>query len=214
MPLRAYAIMAPGGPDLRAYRGEHMSTVADAVCRLWWRRFFIVLAILAVIAVIAVLTSARFGAARVALTPPRLPEPIDVKDQVRIGGQTWADEQANQFHHEAQGTHTLPIPLSWFLALESPLNHPIALPFAKRGRFADDSYLLRFGFISSPKDPNNNKYGLPIGFSYSPFQSIRGLSHQDTSVGFTCAACHTGQLIYRTTLYRRRRPGRRPISAN
>ena len=177
-----------------------MSTVAGAVCRLWWRRFLVLLAIIAVIAVIAVLTSPQFGAFKVALTPPRLPDPIAVSEQVRLGDQSWSDGQANQFHHEAQGTHTLPIPLSWFLALEAPLNYPLALPFAKRGRFADNSYLLRFGFISSAKSPNN-EYGLPIGFSYSPFQSIKGLPRQETSVGLTCAACHTGQLVYKDKRY-------------
>jgi mono/diheme cytochrome c family protein len=172
-----------------------MSTVAGAVFRLWWRRFLVVVAIIAVIAVIAVLTSPQFGAVVEALTPPRLPETIAATEAAWRGEQGWTAKEADQFHHEAQGTHTLPIPLSWFLALESPLNYPLALPFAKRGRFADNNYLLRFGFIGSAKSPNN-EYGLPIGFSYSPYQTIKGLSHKDTAVGLTCAACHTGQLVY------------------
>jgi hypothetical protein len=176
-----------------------MSTVADAVCRLRWRRFLILLAIIAILAVIAVLTSPQFGAIKEALQPPRLPEPVAVSEQVSLD-QGWSAEDADRFHHEAQGTHTLPIPLSWFLALEAPLNSPFAVPFFKRERFADDRYLLRFGFIKSDKS-QNNQYGLPIGFAYSPFQSIKGLSHKDTAVGLTCAACHTGQLVFNGKRY-------------
>ncbi len=132
-----------------------MSTVAGAVCRLWWRRFLVLLAIIAVIAVIAVLTSPQFGAFKVALTPPRLPDPIAVNEQVWRGDQSWSDGRPINSISRAQGTHTLPIPLSWFLALEEPLNSPLAIPFGKRGRFADNRYLLRFGFIGARADDLN-----------------------------------------------------------
>ncbi|MGY8684389.1 di-heme-cytochrome C peroxidase [Bradyrhizobium sp. UFLA05-153] len=176
-----------------------MSTVAGAVYRLWWRRFLILLAITAVIVVIAVLTSPQVGAIIEALEPPGLPAPVSVSEQVSLD-QGWAPQDADRFHHEAQGTHTLPIPLSWFLALEAPLNSTFAVPFSKRERFADNRYLLRFGFISSAKS-KNNEYGLPIGFAYSPFQSIKGLSRKETAVGLTCAACHTGQLVFKEKRY-------------
>jgi mono/diheme cytochrome c family protein len=176
-----------------------MSTVASAICRLWWRRFLVLLAIIAVAAVIAVLTSPQFGAIVEALEPPGLPEPVSVSEEVSLD-QGWSAEDADRFHHEAQGTHTFPIPLSWFLALEAPLNSPLAIPFFKRERFADNRYLLRFGFIGSAKS-KNNEYGLPIGFAYSPFQSIKGLSRKETSVGLTCAACHTGQLVFKEKRY-------------
>src|SRR5262249_41678100 len=66
--------------------------------------------------------------------------------------------------------------------------------------FVDDRYLLRFGFIRSDVS-KNNPYRLPIGFAYSPYQSIKGLPRKDTSVGLTCAACHTGQLVYNEKRY-------------
>src|SRR5207237_823844 len=148
--------------------GGAMSTVAAAIRRLWWRRFLVVLAIIAVAAVIAVLTSPQLGAIVEALEPPDLPETVSVSEEVSLD-QGWSAEDADRFHHESQGTHTLPIPLSWFLALEAPLNSPFAIPFFKHERFADNRYLLRFGFIRSAKS-KNNEYGLPIGFAYSPFQ--------------------------------------------
>src|SRR5215471_16746284 len=104
-----------------------MSTVAGAVRRLRWRRFLVFLAIIAVVAVIAVLTSPQLGAIIEALEPPSLPEPVSVSEQVSLD-QGWSAKDADRFHHEAQGTHTLPVPLSWFLALEAPLNSPFAVP--------------------------------------------------------------------------------------
>ncbi|MGX1296283.1 cytochrome c5 [Bradyrhizobium ottawaense] len=176
-----------------------MSTVTSAIRRLWWRRFLVLLAIIVVIALIAVMTSSQLGATIEALTPPGLPEPVSASEQVSLD-QGWNAEDADRFHHKAQGTQTLPIPLSWFLALEAPLNSPFAIPFFKRERFSDNRYLLRFGFIESAES-ENNEYGLPIGFAYSPFQSIRGLSRKETAVGLTCAACHTGQLIFKEKRY-------------
>src|SRR5215469_8925394 len=111
-----------------------MSTVADAVGRLWWRRFLVLVAIIAIVAVVAVLTGPQLGALIEALEPPGLPEPVSVSEQVSLD-QGWNANDADRFHHEAQGTHTLPIPLSWFLALEAPLNSPFAIPFFKRERF-------------------------------------------------------------------------------
>ncbi|WLB93348.1 hypothetical protein QIH91_43050 (plasmid) [Bradyrhizobium japonicum USDA 135] len=105
-----------------------------------------------VIALIAVMTSPQLGAIIEALTPPGLPEPVSVSEQVSLD-QGWNAEDADRFHHKAQGTQTLPIPLSWFLALEAPLNSPFAIPFFKRERFADNRYLLRFGFIKSELAP-------------------------------------------------------------
>jgi len=177
-----------------------MSTVAGAVCRLWWRRFLFLVALVALVALIVFLTGPTVGAIIQALTPPVLPQPVAVSEQVWRGDQGWNDKDADRFHHEAQGTHTLPIPLSWFLALEAPLNSPFAVPFFKRERFADNRYLLRFGFIGSEVSPVN-QHGLPIGFAISPYQSVEGISHKETSVGLTCAACHTGQLVYNGKRY-------------
>jgi hypothetical protein len=176
-----------------------MSTVAGAVCRLWWRRFLILVAVGALIALIVFLTGPKVGGIVKTLTPPVLPEPVAASEVWR-DDQSWSREQASEFHHKAQGTHTLPIPLSWFLALEAPLDSPFAVPLFKRERFADNRYLLRFGFIRDEKGPFN-EYGLPIGFSSSPYQTINGLSRKETSVGLTCAACHTGQLVYKDKRY-------------
>jgi hypothetical protein len=177
-----------------------MSTLAYAVRHQWRRRILILLVIVALIFLVGFLTGPQIGGIIEALTPPRLPAPIAVSQQVWRGDQSWTIDQAEKFHFDTQGTRTLPIPLSWFLALEEPLSSPFAIPFAKRGRFADNRYLLRFGFIGADVS-SFNPNGLPIGFATTPYQTIDGLSEKKTAIGLTCAACHTGQLVYQGKRY-------------
>jgi len=177
-----------------------MSRFSEAGRRRSWWRARTLLVIVVVVLVVGVLTSPRIGAVREVLTPPRLPAELAVAAPVPLGDQNWTADQAERFHFESQGTHTLPVPLSWFLALEEPVDSPFMVPFAKRERFADNRYLLRFGFIGAKKSPRNPD-GLPIGFAISPYQTIDGLSRQETAVGLTCAACHTGQLVFKGKRY-------------
>lgn len=106
--------------------------------------------------------------------------------------QNWDDRQRAQFHNVSQGTVTLPIPASWFLALEDPaasLNPKL---------FSDPTYLDRFGFIPSPRDAANNPDGLPVGFARTTTTDPATGARVD-QFGFTCAACHTGRIDYRGT---------------
>ena len=103
--------------------------------------------------------------------------------------QGWDERQWMRFHHTAQGTRLLPY--RWFLALEQPC-------FSLFGcsPFVDKTYLARFGFLESKRDPELNPDDLPIGFTrqedfYDPITNSKY-----PVVGLTCAACHTGQLEY------------------
>jgi hypothetical protein len=177
-----------------------MSTIAGAGRRRWWRRLRNTAILLVLVGVIAILAGPKVGALLEALTPPTLPEPLAVSAPVWRGDQNWTADQADEFHFKSQGTRTLPIPLSWFLALEEPLGSPLAVPFAKRGLFSDNRYLTRFGFIAAQRSQYNPD-GLPIGFAVTPYQSLPGVSQKATAIGLTCAACHTGQLVYGGTRY-------------
>jgi hypothetical protein len=66
---------------------------------------------------------------------------------VRWLEQGWSTEERFWFHHVSQGTSTLPVPYSWFLALEQPELSPLSTP----GLLVDSTYLSRYGFIPSPK---------------------------------------------------------------
>lgn len=115
--------------------------------------------------------------------------------------QNWTAEQREWFHHADQGTQTFGIPYEWFIALEQP-----ALSFAAPGLLSDPIYLDRYGFIPSSTD-DQGKPDLPLGFAHggqaldasgAPFLNPQ-TNAQMTSLGFTCAACHTGRFTYRKT---------------
>jgi hypothetical protein len=105
--------------------------------------------------------------------------------------QNWSAEQRDRYHHESQGTLTLPLPSSWLLALEQPANS------TPGGLFTDPAYLDNFGFIASPRGPRNPD-GLPIGFARTTGFDPRDGRAFDR-VGFTCAACHTARIDYQGT---------------
>ena len=102
--------------------------------------------------------------------------------------QGWTDQQRRAFHNQSQGTLTLPVPTSWFLALQQPedLN-------STAGLISDPTYLAKFGFIPSPTDPVVNPDGLPVGFARTTGMDPRTGQPFDR-VGFTCAAWHPSQL--------------------
>jgi mono/diheme cytochrome c family protein len=103
-------------------------------------------------------------------------------------GQNWSAVQRQRFYHTGQGTEL--VPYSWFMALEQPK----IKVFGTVPKFRETSYLARFGFLPDPISPENPD-GLPVGFAKDT------VVDPDTGqtvevVGFTCAACHTGQLEY------------------
>jgi hypothetical protein len=111
--------------------------------------------------------------------------------------QQWTPQQRDWFHHADQGTQTFGIPYEWFIALEQP-----ALSLSSPGLFDDTAYLDRYGFIPAWADPGNSD--LPIGFAHGGhIEEVSGetlLNPQTkkpmTSLGLTCAACHTGRFTY------------------
>ena len=107
--------------------------------------------------------------------------------------QNWSAAERQVFHHASQGAATIPVPYTWFLAIERPepsLRSP--------GLFSDPAYLDRFGFIPSAVNAGNNPDGLPIGLTRaSGTNPATGKPFDE--LGFTCAACHTGRLEFRGT---------------
>ncbi|NVK43463.1 MAG: hypothetical protein HWE39_19640 [Oceanospirillaceae bacterium] len=112
-------------------------------------------------------------------------------------GDDWTGANRDWFHHVSQGTATLPIPFEWFMALEQP---GINL-FGAGKLVSSPDYLARLGFI--PGEINRfNQSGLPVGFAvdYNVTSPVDG--RQYNAIGFTCAACHTGQMTYQGTSIR------------
>jgi hypothetical protein len=135
-----------------------------------------------------------------ALRPPVLPKHVEMEITDWQSGQNWTDETMKEFHHKSQGSRTLNIPLAWFMALEQPSHGVLSFLFATNEKFSHANYLSRFGFIPSAES-KLNPYGLPIGFAWDEYQTIAGIADAKTAVGFTCAACHTGQLVHDNKRY-------------
>jgi hypothetical protein len=142
-------------------------------------------------ALLATFVTARAAAAdSQALDLPTFAKP----QQVLWPDQGWDGHTASWFHHVDQGTQTFGIPYEWFVALEQP---PVSLHSS--GLLSNSDYLDRHGFI-----PDDDPSKLPIGFAHGGvMQDGHGglwtnpaTGKPMTSIGLTCAACHTGRLVY------------------
>lgn len=155
------------------------------------RRLRLGIAILAIAATLyIVLVVNELGGVSVP-RPDRLPrENVEHLAERQGWPRGWDWGQAGWFHHTSQGTRILPY--DWFISLEQPALLPL-------GRFCEEDYLTRFGFLPSEPDPRLNPDGLPVGFAIdrdydAPYANP---SWSGPVVGLTCAACHTGQLTFR-----------------
>ncbi|MEM7157970.1 MAG: di-heme-cytochrome C peroxidase [Myxococcota bacterium] len=129
------------------------------------------------------------------------PPPPTKVDSVQWLEQGWTDEQRRRFYYLHQGAETFPLPYEWFMALEQPSPNPAE----ESPLLSDPAYLERFGFIRGEADPELNPDGLPIGFARieqfdnpignQAFPNLATGKRYD-AIGFTCGACHTGQLEY------------------
>jgi hypothetical protein len=111
------------------------------------------------------------GAGRNLVLPPGI-------TSVRVLDQNWNDEAAVRFYNTPQGSQMLPY--AWFLNLEK---------VDSTAPFRDPATFLKYGYL--PRTPGSgNPDGLPVGFAKN-----------DTFVGLTCAACHTGILTVKDTAF-------------
>jgi hypothetical protein len=98
--------------------------------------------------------------------------------------QGWSASEADHFWYASQGTQLMPA--AWLRALHNPDGTPIMSP----------TNLERLGFEDTHARPSAlNPHGWPIGIVVS---NIGGIE----AAGFTCAACHTGELTYKGTTMR------------
>lgn len=126
---------------------------------------------------------------------PSLPEVVATNESIWLD-QNWTEDEKRWYWHESQGANTFIIPYEWFRALEQPVLAPSI--FDTPSLFVDPDYLLRFGFIPSPKS-KYNPTGLPIGFALTENMTDPNTKKKFNALGFTCAACHTGKLDYNGT---------------
>ncbi len=149
-----------------------------------------------VVAIIAIIVGGKWAKDNLTVDLPEYP----AIEKVVWLPQHWTPEQREWFYHADQGTQTFNIPYEWFSSLEQP-----SLSLGTPGLLSETTYLDRFGFIPSAATPG--KPELPIGFAHGG-QALdsSGVTWRNpqtnavmTSLGFTCAACHTGRFTYRKT---------------
>jgi hypothetical protein len=133
------------------------------------------------------------------LTPPQLAPYKELKIQY-INPTGWGNKSSQWFHHTSQGTSTLPIPYDWLVALEAPKTNPWLMFFGQSEHAFIGDYLLRLGFIQQTSTEDNPD-ALPIGIAKTDSIYFPGLHRKTSAAGFTCAACHTGQLVLNDTRY-------------
>jgi hypothetical protein len=118
------------------------------------------------------------GGCAVAVPPPVPPPapPAASPDSVVLLDQGWTPELIRAWYWRPQGSQL--VPYDWFLALEQVDNDR---------PFRSDDLIDRFRYLPSAPEPANPD-GLPIGFTKGEDDKGRAW------LGFTCAACHTGQI--------------------
>ena len=97
---------------------------------------------------------------------------------IRVLNQNWSGDVARTFYSLPQGSRFLYY--TWFLNLEQA---------SSTNLFLAPSNILALGYL--PRKANkDNPGGLPVGFA-----------HDESYVGLTCAACHTGWITHGDTAY-------------
>lgn len=127
--------------------------------------------------------------AQEAPAPPAQPTASTLLDQ------GWTADDRERWYGATQGSRL--IPLSWFRALEQPQSEAL---------FLDDAHMEQLRYL-----PRENGQ-LPVGFAIDRRNDARlgatrlrwrvGQGSDEPWVGFTCSACHTGQMTYRGTTLR------------
>jgi hypothetical protein len=120
-------------------------------------------------------------------------------ETIQVNAIGWQNKDSEWFHHASQGTATIPIPYSWLIALEEPKSSPWWVFLGTKKPYVDE-YMPRLGFVKQEKTKLNPD-GLPIGIAKTASIYFAGIDHKSEAVGFTCAACHTGQITYENKRY-------------
>lgn len=142
--------------------------------------------------VLTILLLVPFGANLVLSKILEVPKTEEV--EVVWTKQNWSKDQWEWWYHISQGSGLEAIiPYKWFISLEQP---KLSF-FQSAGDFIDPKYLEGFGFLSDGKNAYNPD-ALPVGFAKSEnYFDPQSLDKKPkTVIGFTCAACHTGQINY------------------
>jgi hypothetical protein len=111
------------------------------------------------------------------------------KDSCTGARQGWCEADRQRYYHMPQGTRV--VPYDWFLALEDKESTAANVRF-----FHADDNLKQYRFIPDADTSPDNGDRLPVGFTKAFDRQKRPW------LGFSCAACHTGELTYQGKTFR------------
>lgn len=125
-----------------------------------------------------------------------LPEYQEVDEVVWLE-QNWQPDDWHWWYHKSQGGGLLvPVPYSWFTALEQP-KLSWANVFKPAPAFLEPEYLGRMGLLPDGKR-DDNPDALPVGFTKTVGYNVAPPDGETIdAIGMTCATCHTGQINYK-----------------
>ena len=105
----------------------------------WLKPLLLVIAFLVVAAVVG--AGSQLSVLLEAVRPPTLPGPNLTPVADWDSKQNWSEEVTEEFHFKTQGSRTLNIPASWFMALEEPSDGVFTFLFAGSAKFSSGAYL-------------------------------------------------------------------------
>lgn len=109
-------------------------------------------------------------------------------NSIKYFDQGWETEIRHQYYFTPQGSHLMPY--DWFLAIEQSDNDQL---------FSERANLAKYGWLWAHEDSTAvNPDDLPIGFTKGVVD-VRGTGKW---MGWTCAACHTGEMVVNRQRYR------------
>ncbi|HYX25802.1 MAG TPA: hypothetical protein VFC23_16735, partial [Thermoanaerobaculia bacterium] len=125
---------------------------------------------------------------------PAMPEPA-VYGSMDVPGQGWPDARRAKYYQTSQGNPV--IPFDWFMSLErQPQGFPPKI--GEVDLFSSPKVQARYGLL--PETSAYNPYLLPVGIVKDVLADdvVKLLGQgQKEWIGMSCAACHTGQLLYK-----------------
>lgn len=125
---------------------------------------------------------------------PAMPEAA-VYGSLDVPAQGWTSGQREKFYQTSQGN--LVVPFSWFMSLErQPKGFPPGL--GEVDLFSSPKVQARYGLL--PDSSRYNPHQLPVGIVKDVLADrnveLLGQGHK-VWIGISCAACHTGQILYK-----------------
>ena len=146
------------------------------------RRLFGLLLRALLVVSLAAAAAAAWWIRRPAASVPAVPPPEEFLYLDQGWGSGVGSRSRQLYYYTPQGATLHGLRYDWLVQLE--------MPWGDR-RFADPAHLRAYGFVVDPQPTPSNPDQLPVGFTRRWDPAVG-----DALLDISCAACHTGQLLF------------------